>query len=161
MSGTTEALLEKQADIVIGSTVSVGFRGNPLGSVKMIPVAAPDHPLFSKPTIEEFELKSYRQVVLRDSGQHRQVDAGWLKAEQRWTVSHFSSSVSLVKTGLAFAFLPMNWIKQELEQGSLREIAIVGDYVRTIPIYLMFSAIETAGPATKALAATLTSDFAA
>ena len=115
LSGTSEALLEKQADLVIGSVLPVGFGGTPLMQIKMLPVASSNHPLIQRgEVIDELELRANRQVVLRDTGTRRQQDAGWLEADQRWTVSHFSSSVKIIRSGLAFAFLPRNWIEQEL-----------------------------------------------
>jgi DNA-binding transcriptional LysR family regulator len=159
LSGTQEALLEKQANLVIGASVPVGFSGLQVRTVKMIPVAAPGHPLFELDDVSEPELRSYRQVVLRDSGQRTQQDSGWLEAEQRWTVSHFSSSISVIKAGLAFGFLPFNWVKQDLEQGDLKEIEIQGGYTRTIPLYLMYASRELAGPATRALGEILQHDL--
>lgn len=152
LSGTIEALLEHKAGIVIGGNIPVGFAGTPLCSVRIIPVAARNHPLFSREKISELELKSYRQVVLRDSGQRQQRDTGWLGSEQRWTVSHFSSSISLVKSGLVFAFLPRNRISAELDSGMLKQIPLPESLSRTVPMYLMESARETAGPATRELA---------
>ncbi len=151
MTGTTEALIEKKANIVIGANVPVGFSGDQLKTINMIPVAAPFHPVFEKEQVNEIELKSYRQVVLRDSGLRAQRDAGWLEAEQRWTVSHFFSSISLIRSGLAFGFLPSNWINWELEQGLLKEIPLIGGYTRAIPLYLMQAALGSPGPATRAL----------
>jgi DNA-binding transcriptional LysR family regulator len=80
----------------------------------MIAVAHPSHPLFVSPSdtgINDFELRSRRQVVIRDSGQRRVEDAGWLGSEQRWTVSHFSTSIKVLKAGLAFAFMSYDWVK--------------------------------------------------
>lgn len=151
MTGTTEALIENKANIVIGTTVPVGFSGLPIRSVNMIPVATPSHTIFENDEVSEIELKSYRQVVLRDTGLRTQRDAGWLEAEQRWTVSNFFSSISLVKSGLVFGFLPHNWIRQELAQGLLKEIVLGGGYTRSIPLYLMQSVSETSGPATRAM----------
>ena len=107
LSGTVEALLEKQADLVIGTVVPVGYYGKPLLQVEMLPVAAPTHPLnLSGNKVSEMELRHHRQVVLRDTGMRREQDAGWLDSEQRWTVSHFSTSVKLLKSGLVFGFVP-------------------------------------------------------
>ncbi|MCB1670495.1 MAG: LysR family transcriptional regulator [Gammaproteobacteria bacterium] len=161
LSGTMEALLEKQADLVIGATVPVGFSGQPLRPISMIPVAAPGHPLFQKDQVDEMELRSYRQVVLRDSGQRSERNSGWLEAEQRWTVSHFSSSISIIRSGLAFGFLPRNWLEQDLQAGRLREISLRGGYRRKLPLYLMVSSQDAAGPATRALADILGRDLAA
>jgi DNA-binding transcriptional LysR family regulator len=152
LSGTTEALLEKQADLVIGGVIPTGFNGFPLTTISMLPVAAPSHPLVQKrENVSEIELKSHRQIVLRDTGTRREQDAGWLGAQQRWTVSHFSSSISLVKTGLAFAFLPDKWVKEELKSGSLHLIQLQEKFQRSLPLYLMFADQPNAGPATRAL----------
>lgn len=155
LSGTEEALLEKKADIVIGTKVPVGFLGAPITSIEMIPVASPSHPLLQEAGsggINEWELRSHRQIVLRDSGYRREQDAGWLGAEQRWTVSHFSSSIHLLKTGLAFAFLPRNWVTGELEMGELTELPLVMGGNRIIPLYLIMASTEASGPATRAMA---------
>jgi len=159
MTGTTEALIEQKADIVIGALVPVGFSGEQLKTIDMIPVAAPSHPIFEKTQVNEFELKSYRQVVLRDSGLRAQRDAGWLESEQRWTVSHFFTSIKLIRSGLVFGFLPANWINWELEQGLLKEIPLAGGFSRAIPMYLMQAARGTAGPATKELTALLINEL--
>ena len=158
LSGTTEALLEAQADLVIGSVTPVGFSGIPLMRITMLPVAAPSHPLVNdRSEVAELELRGFRQVVLRDTGSHREQDAGWLGSERRWTVSHFSSSIKMVKSGLAFAFLPRNWIEQELAAGELRQIPLRQSMERTVQMYLMLADKQAAGPATKALAAVLAS----
>ncbi|MFT6093180.1 MAG: DNA-binding transcriptional LysR family regulator [Pseudohongiellaceae bacterium] len=152
LSGTTEALLEKRADLVIGGAIPTGFNGFPLTTISMLPVAAPSHPLVKKgENVSEIELKSHRQIVLRDTGIKREQDAGWLGAQQRWTVSHFSSSISLVKTGLAFAFVPDKWVKEELKSGSLHLIQLQEGFQRSVPLYLMFADKPNAGPATRAL----------
>ena len=159
LTGTQEALLEQQANLVRGASVPVGFSGVPVGTVRMIPVASPRHAVFGQDSISERELKSFRQVVLRDSGQRSQQDSGWLGAEQRWTVSHFSSSISVIKAGLAFGFLPLNWVQQDLEQNHLKEIEIRGGYSRSVPLYLMYANRELAGPASRALGEMLRKDL--
>ncbi len=158
LSGTEEALLEKKADIVIGGKVPVGFAGTPVRQARMIAVAHPGHPLFARADqecITDWELKSWRQIVLRDSGQRREQDAGWLGSEQRWTVSHFASSIKILRAGLAFAFLPEDWVAEDLREGRLRRLPLVEGTERIIQLYLMLSSKEGAGPATRTLASML------
>lgn len=171
LSGTEEALLEKKADIVIGPTVPIGYSGAPVRQVKMIPVAHPQHPLFLQKTltnqslqcdpdsvdsgINDWELKTHRQIVLRDSGQRRERDAGWLGSEQRWTVSHFSSTLKILRAGLAFAFLPEDWVEEDLRAGTLQRLVLARPQERVLAVYMMLSSPESAGPATVLLAKTL------
>lgn len=170
LSGTEEALLEKKADLAIGPTVPVGFSGSPLRQIRMIPVAHPDHPLFmshenqppqvldsvgSATRLSEWELRSHRQVVLADSGQRRTRDSGWLGAEQRWTVSHFSSSLKILRAGLAFGFLPQDWVEEDLRSGRLRRLPMSCEADRLLQLYLISPAVQTLGPASTLLASSL------
>ncbi len=156
LSGTTEALLEKTADLVIGTKTPPGFQSRPLLQVKMIPVAAPSHPLVkNREDVSELELRSMRQVVLRDTGTSREQDSGWLQADQRWTVSHFSTSIKLLRSGLVFAFIPQNWIEDELAEGSLQRIPMAPSMDRLLQVHMMLADNQAAGPATKALYETI------
>ena len=156
LSGTTEALLEKTADLVIGTKTPPGFQSRPLLQVKMIAVAAPGHPLVkNREDVSELELRSMRQVVLGDTGTFREQDSGWLQADQRWTVSHFSTSIKLLRSGLVFAFLPQNWIEQELAEGSLQRIPLAPSMDRLLQVHMMLADNQAAGPATKALYETI------
>ncbi|GFZ75823.1 LysR family transcriptional regulator [Pseudohongiella nitratireducens] len=155
LSGTVEMLLEKKADLVIGGQVPVGYLGTPVDSCRMIPVAHPEHPLFNRENgdaINDYELRSWRQIVLRDTGIRRNQDAGWLGSEQRWTVSHFSTAVKVLKAGLGFAFLPQSWIEEELNHGLLKMLPLAWGAERHLTLYLMVAATDAAGPATRALA---------
>ena len=156
LSGTTEALLEKTADLVIGTKTPPGFQSRPLLQVKMIAVAAPGHPLVkNREDVSELELRSMRQVVLGDTGTFREQDSGWLQADQRWTVSHFSTSIKLLRSGLVFAFLPQNWIEEELAEGSLQRIPLAPSMDRLLQVHMMLADNQAAGPATKALYETI------
>ena len=156
LSGTTEALLEKTADLVIGTKTPPGFQSRPLLQVKMIPVAAPGHPLVkNREDVSELELRSMRQVVLGDTGTFREQDSGWLQADQRWTVSHFSTSIKLLRSGLVFAFIPQNWIEDELAEGSLQRIPMAPSMDRLLQVHMMLADNQAAGPATKALYETI------
>ncbi|OFE13680.1 hypothetical protein PHACT_11495 [Pseudohongiella acticola] len=163
LSGTTEALLEKKADIVLGNQVPVGHLGTPLKSIRMVAVAHPDHPLCQTGAdagINDWELRSWRQVVLRDSGTRREQDAGWLGSEQRWTVSHFSTTLKVLRVGLAFAFIPYDWVATDIQQGTLKIVPLSLGAERQLPIYMMMAASDSCGPATSALAELLKQHFA-
>jgi len=153
LSGTDEAILAKQADLAITPKIPPGFLGEKLGLVTMVAVVSPKHPLNGYPgAISDFELKNHRQIVVRDSGLKRQQDVGWLGSEQRWTVSHFSSSIAAVKAGLGFAFVPQHKIQEELAEGSLCKINLTPSNQRQIPLYLVSVNQHNSGPATKAVA---------
>ena len=162
LSGTEEALLEKKANIVIANQIPVGHLGTPLREVRMIAVAHPDHALFTSPTdngINDFELRSWRQIVLRDSGQRRQQDAGWLGSEQRWTVSHFSTTLKILRTGLGFAFVPHDWVKADISNGILKQLPLSMGAERVMQMYMIMASTDSVGPATMTLARLLREHF--
>jgi Transcriptional regulator len=137
---------------VIGAVTPVGYSGPIIRQIKMVPVAAPQHALVkNRDQVSELELRGYRQVVLRDTGTRREQDAGWLQAEKRWTVSHFSTSIQMLKAGLAFGFLPEDWVRSALAEGSLKRIPLQQTLERRLPLYLMLADRQAAGPATRAL----------
>lgn len=159
LSGTTEAILEQQADLVITGSIPTGFTGTPLKQIEMVPVAAPGHPLVELGEVSDLELRSHRQVVLRDTGRKREQDVGWLGSQQRWTVSHFSSSIKLLKSGLVFAFMPRNWIQENLDREELRIINLIEGSSRLIQTYLIYTKGNAAGPASKALGARIIAEL--
>src|SRR5262249_8173870 len=125
LSGTTEALLRREVDLAIMGPVPPGFLGTRLMPIEFIAVANPLHPLhvLGRPLTLD-DLKGHRQIVVRDSGSKRRLDAGWLGAEERWTVSHLKTSIEMLKAGLGFAWVPREHIWAELEAGTLRPLPL-------------------------------------
>jgi DNA-binding transcriptional LysR family regulator len=156
LSGTEEALLRRDADIAILPRVPPGFMAQDFCTVTKLAVASPHHPLFSLPApISEQDLRQHRQIVIRDSGTKREQDAGWLGSEQRWTVSHFASSVEAIKAGLGFGFIPEDKIEKELNSGELKRLPMAEENSQSINIYLVVTGQSNAGPAAKAVAGCL------
>lgn len=156
LSGTEEALLRREVDLAITGRAPPGFLGEPLITIEFIAVAHRDHPLHGLGrTLTEADLKHHRQVVVRDSGLARKQDAGWLKAEQRWTVSHIKTSIQAVRRGLGFAWLPREHILDDLASGLLRPLPLELGGTRPVPLLLVYADRDSAGPGAQALAATL------
>lgn len=156
LSGGTEALLQKQADLVITGRVPPGFLGDPLMRLGFIAVAHPDHPLhrLGRPLHME-DLRPHQQVVVRDSGVRLRADSGWLGAERRLTVSHPNTSIQALCRGLGFAWIPREKIREELESGLLKPLPLVEGGTRWVELYLVLAEREAAGPAVQRLAALL------
>ncbi|HSC74734.1 MAG TPA: LysR family transcriptional regulator [Pseudomonadales bacterium] len=163
LSGGSEALLQRTADLVLTARVPPGFFGEPLTRLEFVTVAHPDHPLhkLGRP-LSERDLAAHRQIVIRDSGLRQKVDAGWLGAEQRWTVSHISTSIAALVSGLGFASLPRERIERELAAGLLTVLPLEmqgsekkSQHTRDVMLYLVFTDRDESGPAVKALAQSL------
>lgn len=150
LSGSDEALLRKEADVVIGGRVPPGFFGDQLMRVRFVAVAAADHPLNQASSLTHEDLRQHRQIVIRDSGSRR-IDSGWLGAEQRWTVSHPSTRIAAIRRGLGFAWVPEAEIGDGLESGALKALPLKEGGERLVDLYLIYADGQYAGQAARYL----------
>ncbi len=147
ISATHEAITEGQADLAICGPLPKGYLGESLGTVRMLAVAHPDHPLHRLPQpLSQQELWSELQVVIRDSGRQPKEDQGWLRSEQRWTVDSFDAALELLDSGLGFCWLPDHRVQRALEHGNLRQLQLKDANVRLIPINLVVPRPDQLGP---------------
>lgn len=153
LSGTDEALLSGRAELVISGRIPPGFTGDPLLRVRFIAVAHPDHPLhqYGRP-LTHADLRQHRQLVVRDSGSRR-LDAGWLGADQRWTLSQLGTSIRCACAGLGFAWYPELKIRAALAQGVLKPLPLESGAERYADLYLILRDAHLASPSVKRLAA--------
>ena len=93
--------------------------------------------------------------MVRDSALRQSTNAGWLKAEQRWTVSHLNTSLDMLRRGLGFAWMPETRIAEELNSGQLKPLPLPAGGIREVPIQMIFRDRDRAGPAAHAMAAAL------
>jgi len=152
LGGTEEALAERKADFAIGSSVPPGFLGDVLLPVRFVCAAAPSHPLHALGralTLED--LRPHRHLVIRDSGVQRARAGGWLN-ELRWTVSHKATSIRAAVMGLGYAWYPEDSIREELESGALKPLALREGAERFTTLYLVYADRDAAGPGTRRLA---------
>ncbi|MEQ8514020.1 MAG: LysR family transcriptional regulator [Chromatocurvus sp.] len=150
--GGPEKLIAGEADLLVADTVPQGFLGMPLLTTDFVAVAAPGHALHTAGrALDMQDLAQHRQIVVRDSARSRRTDAGWLGAEQRWTVTHVSTSIDMVCRGLGFAWLPMTRIAGLLASGCLRELPLERGGRRPSTLYLTLADTAGAGPAAQRL----------
>lgn len=158
LSGTDQAVLERRVQLAVAPHAPTGFLSEVLWHERMFAVVGEQHPLaHPDQPITENELAQHRQIVVRDTGTRREVSAGWLQAQQRWTVSHFSSSVEAVKAGLGFAFIPESKIVKDLESGALVRLQLEIPAERALNVNMVLTDQSLAGPAVQALAEALRS----
>ncbi|WP_341503517.1 LysR family transcriptional regulator [Gallaecimonas sp. GXIMD4217] len=153
ITGSEELINAKAVDIAITGHVPRGFLSESLLTVEMQPVVHRDHPLaqLGRP-ISQDELAQTLQLVIRDTGQKPREDRGWLKAENRWTFTHFMDAIQTLKAGLGFAWLPLDLIREELAAGELVTLALQQGGARLIPLHLVIPEPDRCGPGTRMLA---------
>ncbi|MDN3653737.1 LysR family transcriptional regulator [Thalassotalea ponticola] len=156
LGGARELLEQDEVDLAISPFRLSGGFSEQLTRIVFQAVAHPEHALhqIERPlTIED--LKAHRQIVVRDSALHTNTDAGWLGAEQRWTVSHMRSSIDIIKNGLGYAWLPISSINQELQSNQLKTLNLSFENHREAALYLIFKDGDSLGPAARTFLAEL------
>lgn len=146
LGGTDESLLEGRVDLAIGSSLPAGFVGDPIMHVRFIAAAHPDHSLHHLGRMVTLEdLRQHRHLVVRDTGRQRLRAPGWLN-EQRWTVSHKSTSIRAACMGLGYAWYAEDIIRKELDAGELKPLPLREGAERWATLYMIFADRDAAGP---------------
>lgn len=152
LSGSDELLKNGEVSIAISSFSPKQLPTKLLSTVKFYAVATPQHALFLEPSPLNYEqLKSHRQIVVRDSAIIEKKDSGWLGAEQRWTVTTMDTSINLICEGFGYAWLPETKISQHLKDGRLKKLPLEEGLVRSTDLYLVIADEDRLGPVAKQL----------
>ncbi|MBU1390303.1 MAG: LysR family transcriptional regulator [Gammaproteobacteria bacterium] len=154
ITGTQELILQGKVDIAICAGVPPkGYLSEPLCEQELYLVCHPSHPLADLGTIEDDKLLAqYLQLVIKDTGVQSNIDIGWLKAEQRWTVSNFHEAKVILNQGIGFCWIPSFLIQEELASGKLVRLHLEGSQKRRIMLSLVIPNRDQQGPASKLLA---------
>lgn len=152
ISGTTESITEGTADIVICATLPGGYLGESLGMIHLIPVAHPKHPLLLlDKEVDQKQLSAELQIVISDSGKKPSDSHGWLRSEQRWSVSDFEAAIGLLEAGIGFCWVPEHRVKKAIKENRLKTIPIKEGNRRTIPVHLVIPQPDKLGPSAQQL----------
>jgi len=152
LSGTEEVIREQKADIVICGLVPKGFLGEPLAEVTFVPVCHPQHPLArDKNMVTADELSQQLQIVIRDTAKNPKELTGWLKAEQRWTVTSLHEAIEILLTGMGFAWLPLHLVEGFIQRQQLYRLPLHEGNERKIFTHLVLPAPDRLGLSAKCL----------
>jgi len=147
LTGANELLSQGKAEIALSPFTLPNNLSEDICQVEFIAVAGAEHPLnLPERLLTLEELKTCRQIVLRDSALEQKKDVGWLGSEQRWTVSHVATSIELLRKNLGFAWLPRTAVQPYLDDGSLKRLQLPRGGNRTSTFYLNFNDADTLGP---------------
>lgn len=152
ITGTHELIQEYQVDIAFCGIPPKGFHGEPLGHEDLILICPPDHPLADNDSIQDDKiLAQHLQIVIKDTGRNPIRDYGWLKAEQRWTVSNFHEAIAILKQGVGFCWAPQHMVQTSIDSGELVRLNLVGGSSKRVQLNLIVPNRDQQGPACKLL----------
>ncbi|MBB1270456.1 LysR family transcriptional regulator [Shewanella sp. SR44-3] len=151
ISGTNELISAQAVDISICTIPPKGFICEPLCEMEFYLMSHPSHPLAQLTQVDEKQLAQHLQLVIKDTGFKGNTEAGWLKAEQRWTVANFHEAKEILYQEIGFCWLPKLLVEQDLAAGKLARICLLGSQSRKIMMSLVIPNRDRQGPASKLL----------
>lgn len=152
LTGTEEVIKRHKADLVISMAVPKGFLGEPIATVDFIFVCHPLHPLASMVCpIDPNALAQHLQLVIKDSSSSPEEKSGWLKSENRWTVSQFDTAIELMREKIGFCWLPKHKVDDLLLSGELICLSVQGSQFRHMTAFLVCPTPDNKGPGTQLL----------
>ncbi|MBM96328.1 MAG: LysR family transcriptional regulator [Oceanospirillaceae bacterium] len=150
LSGSNELIQDGDADIALSPFPMDTNLNEELCLLEFVAVAHPHHALHQLgKTLTYEDLKSYRQIIVRDSATQNKTSAGWLGAEQRWTVSNMRASIELVQSGMGYAWLPFPAISDALASGQLKRLSLKEGATRSASFYMNYKDKDHIGPAAR------------
>jgi DNA-binding transcriptional LysR family regulator len=135
LGGVTKLIMDRVATIgVAGPLVTVdGIEKIGIGSIHMVPVAAPNHPLAMAQGNEPGAGREHVQLVLTDRSPLTQGRDMAVVGTSTWRLADLSSKHMLLKAGIGWGNMPVPMIEDDLANGKLVMLdmpdSIGGDYV--------------------------------
>ena len=109
--------------IAIAKDFPQAIKTEPIMAVPFLCVASPSHPLCQRDTVAPSDLNEHLQIVVQDTPYHGSGCGG----QKRWTISHFGSSLSLLRKGDGYAWMPRHVVQDDLDNGMLVVLPIDPD----------------------------------
>ena len=122
-----------------------------LGQEHMVMVASPDHPLSAMDELREDHLEEFRQIAVAGRGFDRS-NARFIWSRNLWRADNHVTALAMVKAGIGWAYMPLSFVKAEIEAGSLvrLQFANLTNEV-TIWVDLLWPSTKPMGPAARLL----------
>lgn len=153
ITGTDDAITQHNVDIAIAHQIPKGFLGEPFAVVTFVAVCHPEHPITNIPSpIDPEALSRHLQIVIKDTSSEPKETSGWLKSENRWTVSQFSTAIDLLLRKIGFCWVPEYLVSKQIQAGDLQLLNINGSTHKRYTSFLIIPQPDNIGPGSRLLA---------
>jgi DNA-binding transcriptional LysR family regulator len=115
-------VLDRGATIGISGPLAAGVTGIDLvgaGSVAMVPVAAPDHPLGRMAKILPGAGRDHVQIVLTDRSRFTEGKDFSVMSHRTWRLADLGAKHQLLRQGIGWGNMPLPLIEPDLVAGTL------------------------------------------
>jgi DNA-binding transcriptional LysR family regulator len=120
------------------------------GFVTMVPVVSPNHPLAQiEGKIPNEVLREHTQLVLTDRSNLTKGQNFGVVALRDWRLGDLSSKHALLRSGIGWGNMPIEFIQWDLDAGRLVQLDISEGISFSAPLYVIRRGDEEPGPATR------------
>jgi DNA-binding transcriptional LysR family regulator len=127
LGAITALVLERKAGIGVSGPLAAGVDGVECvtaGSVPMVPVAAPDHPLGRMARIPPGAGRDYVQLVLTDRSSATEGQDFSVLSPRTWRLADLGAKHALLREGVGWGNMPLPMIQPDLVAGTLVRLAM-------------------------------------
>ncbi len=124
LGAVATCLIEEEAQLAIGGPVvseDASMDRQAIGSIELIPVAAPRHPLAAS-NVEPGESRKHLQLVLSDRSTRTEGREFSVLSPLTWRLGDLGAKHSLLKEGLGWGNMPREMVADDLKAGRLVEL---------------------------------------
>lgn len=127
LGAVTAMVLDRRAVVGLSGPLAAGVDGVECvaaGSVPMVPVAAPDHPLGRMERIPPGAGRDYTQLVLTDRSRFTEGQDYSVMSPKTWRLADLGAKHALLREGIGWGNMPLPMIEPDLIDGSLIRLAM-------------------------------------
>jgi DNA-binding transcriptional LysR family regulator len=127
LGAITAMVLDGVAGVGISGPLASGVGGIeciPAGSVPMIPVASPRHPLGRMKRIPSGTARQHIQLVLTDRSRFTEGQDFSVTSSRTWRLADLGSKHAFLRQGIGWGNMPLPAIQSDLDEGRLVRLAI-------------------------------------
>ncbi len=147
------------AQLVDTGVAKIGVSGGPIqmvmpgieriqiGSVELIPVAAPNHPLATSKSNEPGDARNHVQLVLTDRSTLTKGRDFGVIAVKSWRLSDLGAKHALLRTGVGWGNMPEPMVRDDLKAGRLVHLRLPEWRGGTYELYAIYRTDSPPGPA--------------
>jgi DNA-binding transcriptional LysR family regulator len=118
-----------------------------VGSVELIPVAAPDHPLAKLPKLPTGAGRDYVQLVLTDRSPLTEGRDFGVLGKHTWRLGDLSAKHALLREGIGWGNMPLAMVEADLDSGALVRLAMPDHPGGVISLLAIYRRDTPPGPA--------------
>ena len=151
LGAVAQLVLDRVAIVGISGPLAVrldGLERGPIGMVKLIPVAAPSHPLSRhKGPLSTSAARAHIQLVLTDRSSLTEGQEFGVNAVQTWRLADLGAKHALLLAGVGWGSMPETMVREDLAAGRLVRLAIDAWDDALYPLQSLHRADTPPGPA--------------